>query len=123
MNRHIINHAYNTGELEHCGTSMVSDHFYSADGMDWKMISPNVEPYAHTIRYDDGTSHTYTTLERPNIHFDATGQMTHLNLAADLITGDEGCKDRKDHNRGGGCCCTNCKWTDHAGTIIVALDV
>jgi hypothetical protein len=102
---------------------MVSDHFYSADGMDWKMISPNVEPYAHTIRYDDGTSHTYTTLERPNIHFDATGQMTHLNLAADLITGDEGCKDRKDHNRGGGCCCTNCKWTDHEGTIIVALEV
>ena len=35
-------------------------------------------------------SHTYTTLERPNLHFSPAGKLTHINLAADLITGDEG---------------------------------
>ena len=72
---------------------------------------------------DDGTSHTYTTLERPNLHFDATGQLTHINLAADLVTGDEGCADRsKRHSHFGHIPCDNCKWDDHAGTVIIALD-
>ena len=61
------------------------------------MLVPNVEPYGHTVRWDDGSTHTYTTLERPNLHFDGSGQLTHINLAADLDTGDEGCPDRKDH--------------------------
>lgn len=79
--------------------------------------------YSHTVHYDDGTSHTYTTLERPNLHFDSKGQMTHLNVAADLITGDEGCAARTRHSHFGHCPCDNCKWDDHAGTIIIALDV
>ena len=29
----------------------------------------------------------YTTLERPNLHFDSAGRPTHLVLAADLTTG------------------------------------
>ena len=28
-------------------------------------------PYGHSVKFDDGTSHTYTTLERPNIHFNS----------------------------------------------------
>jgi hypothetical protein len=72
------------------------------------------------VHFDDGTSHTYTTLERPNIHFDAAGQMTHLGLAADLVTGDEGCANRT-WRRGGKTACTNCKYTDHAGTLLVKL--
>jgi len=42
----------------------------------------------------------------------------------DLMTQDGGCPDyevcpaKKAH-----CACTNCKYADHAGTIIIALDV
>ena len=75
------------------------------------------------MHYDDGTTHTYTTLERPNLHFDANGQLTHINLAADLVTGDEGCANRTKHSHFGHTPCDNCKWDDHAGTIVIALDV
>jgi len=83
---------------------VVSAHFcstYSANGKNWTWTP---QPYTHTVDYDDGTSRTYTTLERSNLHFDAAGQLTHLNLnlAADQVTGDE--------------------WDDHAGTINIALD-
>jgi hypothetical protein len=44
----------------------------------------------------------YTTLERPNIHFDGAGRMTHLVLAADLVTGDEGCASRPWPRKGPG---------------------
>jgi len=119
-NWHIINHAYSNLQYDHCGNSTVSAHFYSEDGKTWHW-SP--DPYGHTVHYDDGTSHTYTTLERPNMVFSSDGQVTHLNLAADLVTGDEGCGDRPDHRHFGHVPCDNCKWDDHAGTIIVALDV
>ena len=120
-NFHVINHAYTTKEFEHCGTSIVSDHLFSPDGKDWHVLEPYVMPYGHTVHYEDGTSHTYTTLERPNCHFDATGTMTHINLAADMITQDEGCGDRASCHEHP-CSCTNCKYGDHAGTIIIALD-
>jgi hypothetical protein len=77
-------------------------------------------PVGHTVKFDDGTSHCYTTLERPNIHFDSTGQMTHLGLAADLITGDEGCSNSSWHGKGQ-TACTNCKYKDHAGTLLIKL--
>lgn len=125
-NWHIINHAYDTSQLDHCGSSRLSTHFYSADGMEWDMLVPNVEPYGHTVHWDDNTSHTYTTLERPNLYFNTEGELTHIHLAADLVTGDEGCKDIPNcHAKGeqGKCPCVNCKYTDHAGTIVVALGV
>jgi hypothetical protein len=117
-NWHIINHAYSNVQYENCSDSDVSAHFFSADGMTW---SYSQQPYGHTVEYDDGTSHSYVTLERPNLHFDANGVLTHINLAADLITQGEGCQSRPDHAHFGHCPCDNCKWDDHAGTIIVAL--
>jgi hypothetical protein len=42
------------------------------------------------VHYDDGSSFTFATLERPNLHFDSQGQLTHINLAADLTTPDAG---------------------------------
>jgi len=120
-NWHIINHAYSNVQYENCGSSYVSAHFFSTDGKAWTW-SPD-QPYGHKVQYDDGTSHTYTTLERPNIHFDSSGQMTHINLAADLITQDEGCASRTKHAHFGHTPCDNCKWDDHAGTTIIALDV
>jgi hypothetical protein len=125
-NWHIINHAYDLTQSEQCGSSVVSDHFFSKDGKDWHAIG-GVEPYGHTVHFDDGTSHTYSTLERPYIYFDATNQMTHISFAADLTVGDEGCKDRSTGfcaaHKIKPCCCNCCKFEDHAGTIVVALDV
>ena len=71
-------------------------------------------PYSHVVHYDDGTSFTFVTLERPNIHFDSGGQMTHINLAADLTTTDSGC--------GHGRACAECKFYRHCGTTIIKLD-
>jgi hypothetical protein len=117
-------------ELDHCANSTVSDHFFSENGKDWHLLA-GIQPYGHTVQYDDGVTHTYSTLERPFIYFNAAGQMTHLSLAADLITGDEGCKDRHDKHCNEteakfgtkGCACSTCKYADHAGTVVVALDV
>ena len=100
--------------------------FSDSNGMEWHMLdNPHVEPYSHAVKYEDGTSHTYTTLERPNCHFNAQGQMTHINLAADMTTQDGGCPSYQvcPAKVGGKCACTNCKYADHAGTIIIALEV
>ena len=122
-NWHIINHAYDVSQLENCASSTLSTHFFSEDGHDWHLLT-GVQPYGHTVCFDDGTCHTYATLERPFLHFDQHGQMTHLVLAADLITGDEGCANRTGKHAGpNGTACTNCKYNDHAGTIVVTLDV
>lgn len=109
-NWHIINHAYDTSQKTQCGNSTLSTHFFSSDGRNWRCGPRN--PYGHVVHFDDGTKHTYTTLERPNIHFDAHGQMDYLSLAADLVTGDEGCAPTP---------CTNCKYKDPAGTLVVKL--
>lgn len=124
-NWHIINHCFDLTQFDNCGSSSVSDHLFSPDLKNWHRLSPRVEPYTHTVKYEDGTSHTYTTLERPNLHFDSTGQLTHINLAADMITQDAGCANYTQcpAKINGQCACTNCKYADHAGTIIIALDV
>ncbi len=120
-NLHVINHAYSVSQFFNCSSSFVSSHFFF-DGTSWGWTD---EPYGHQVTFDDGTTHAYITLERPNLHFDSTGQLTHINFAADLVTGNEGCYNRTgqpgptpDHTA-----CVNCKYGDHAGTVIVALNV
>ncbi len=105
-NWHIINHAYSNLEYTNCSVSAASAHFFSADGRNW---SYSAQPYRHIVVYDDGTEHVYVTLERPNIHFDETGQPRFLVAAADLITGDEGCGARTKHAHNGHTPCDNCK--------------
>jgi hypothetical protein len=64
---HIINHAYDTSQHDHCGSSTLSAHQFSPDGVEWHMVVPNVEPYGHTVHYDDGTSHTCVRVDnRPH---------------------------------------------------------
>ena len=107
------------------GTSLLSTHFYSEDGSRWHFLPRGIQPYAHTVRYDDGTSHMFGTIERPSLFFDETGQLTHLHLAADLVMDDSGCGDRKKCTGSfqGKCPCVNCKYDDHGGTTIIALAV
>ena len=109
---HIICHAYNTSEMADCGSSHVSAHFFSLDGKDWRWTD---QPYGHTVTYDDGTALTYATLERPFLSFNAEGQPAFLSLAADLAAVDRDCPAKE--------CCACCKFSDHAGTIVVALAV
>eukprot|EP00035_Acanthoeca_spectabilis_P030767 m.10833 g.10833 ORF g.10833 m.10833 type:complete len:409 (-) comp4362_c1_seq1:124-1350(-) len=125
-NWHIINHCYDNHEWENCSTSVLSSHFFSPDGKTWHFLNPPVQPYSHTVQYDDGSSHMFVTMERPNVFLDESGQVTHIHLAADLVTGDEGCGNdpkRQAHAHFGHVPCDNCKYDDHGGTTIIALDV
>jgi hypothetical protein len=110
-NFHIINHAYNTGQKTNCTSSWVSSHFFSTDGKTWGHTD---QPYGHTVNFSDGSSHSYCTLERPGLNFDKTGKLTHIHFAADLVSTDAGCVN-------GGGSCVNCKYNDHAGTLLVKL--
>jgi hypothetical protein len=120
---HIINHAFNVHEWEKCASSLLSTHFFSPDGKTWHFLPQAIQPYSHTVQYDDGTSHMFVTIERPTVFFDEHGQLTHIHLAADLVTGDAGCGARKGHSNYGHCPCVNCKYDDHGGTTIIELDV
>lgn len=126
-NWHIVNHCYDNHEYKDCGTSVLSSHFFSKDGKTWDFLTQGVQPYSHAVQYDDGTSHNFVTMERPNLYFDKHGQLTHIHLAADLVTGPEGCGNRTGPHGGpahfGHTPCDNCKYEDHGGTTIIALDV
>ena len=121
-NWHIVNHCYNNHEFENCGTSVLSSHFFSPDGKVWHFLEQGVQPYSHTVQYDDGTSHNFVTMERPNMFFDEHGQLTHIHLAADLVTGPEGCGNRTGPHGGpahfGHTPCDNCKYEDHGVSLI-----
>ena len=125
-NWHALYHAANASQLTHCGSSRVSAHVFSADdGRTWhELASPSVEPYKPMVTWTDGVK-MYATVERPHAYFYAgSGRMTHLGLAADLVTGDEGCAlapNCHPKRQQGHCPCCNCKYLDHAGTILVAL--
>jgi len=121
-NWHIINHAYSTTQWEHCSASLLSSHFFSTDGKTWNFLPGAIQPYGHTVEYDDGTSHMFVTIERPTMYFDEHGLLTHIHLAADLVTGDEGCGNRTKHANFGHTPCVNCKYGDHGGTTIIALE-
>lgn len=122
-NWHIVNHAYSEHEYTNCSTSLLSTHFFSQDGKDWHFLPQAVQPYSHTVPYNDGSSHMFITMERPNLYFDRTGQLTHIHLAADGVTGDEGCGNRTAHAHFGHTPCDNCKYGDHGTTTIIALNV
>jgi hypothetical protein len=141
-NIHVINHAYSTAQKTNCSTSHVSSHFFAApDGQLW---GHSDQPYGHTVTFDDGTRHSYCTLERPNLFFDADGVLTHAHFAADLVTEDEGCAARGKGERQAAAPtaalaafrparlsltspifslpgCVDCKYADHAGTLLVKL--
>ena len=121
---HIVNHAYSAHEWRNCSGSVLSSHFFSADGgVTWHFLPQAVQPYSHTVRYDDGSAHMFVTMERPSMLFDERGRLTHIHLAADLVTGDEGCGERVNHTHFGHCPCDNCKYEDKGGTTIIALNV
>lgn len=68
-NFHIINHAYDPHEWQNCSSSVLSTHFFSRDGKVWHFLPQVVQPYNHTVHYDDGSSHMFVTIERPSVFF------------------------------------------------------
>jgi hypothetical protein len=112
---HIINHAYNTTQNSNCGNSYVSAHWFSIDGKNWFWSSE--EPYGHTVTYDDGSSHTFATLERPFLHFDSNGNADYLVCAVDLDASQQ-CGVSFDNTIA---CCDCCKFYDHDGTTVIKL--
>jgi len=124
-NFHIINHAYNPHEWDNCSSSVLSSHFFSKDAKTWSFYKEGIQPYSHTVKYDDGSSFMFVTMERPNVYLDKTGQLTHIHLAADLVdySRTKNCAARANHSHYGHCPCDNCKYEDHGGTTIIALAV
>ena len=57
--------------------------------------------------------------------FDEHGQLTHIHLAADLVTGPEGCGNRTGVHGGpahfGHTPCDNCKYEDHGVSLVTSL--
>jgi len=131
-NWHALFHASNGSQLTHCSTSRVASHAFSADGgKTWNWTTPSgllggpisSEPYKPVVHWADGTQ-VYSTMERPHAYLDATGRMTHLGVAAPLNVGDEGCKEVPNCFPGrdqGHCPCVNCKYTSHAGSLLITL--
>jgi hypothetical protein len=116
-NWHIINHAYNKTQNSDCGSSFVSAHWFSGDGgLTWQW-SPD-EPYSHTVTYDDGSSHTFATLERPYLHFNSQGYPDYLICAVDLDASQQ-CANHNSVDTIA--CCDCCKFWDHAGTTVILL--
>ena len=129
---HILNHRYVQTETTQCESSTVSAHVFSPDGQHWHALEPAVQPYGHTVKYDDGSAFTFVTLERPNAHFNENGVMTHINFAADLTTADAGCNGNTATATATATAagslfkpksCAECKFYRHCGTTVVALDV
>ena len=118
-NWHILYHVYSTtdgtqGGPGACTNATVSGHLFSADGYVWQP-SP-VRPYTSQIETADGRHITVSTRERPNIFFDASGQMTHLFNAVCAAPGDV-CAAHT------GTGCVDCKYEQWDYNLVVPFDV
>ena len=83
-NFHVIYHVYRTGpvggDAHNClpghDGSIVSGHYYSADGFTWAAAS--TPPYGNVVNITDGSALLLTTRERPKMIFNANGDPTHI---------------------------------------------
>ena len=73
-------------------------------------------PYSSQIAMAGGGSVTVSTRERPNIFFDASGQMTHLFNAVCAADGDS-CAEHT------GTGCVDCKYKQWDYNLVAPLDV
>ena len=129
-NWHLLQHAFDLNDTQHCLSSTVSAHAFSPDGKEWHTVAPYVAPYGHSFARQDGSTAKFSTCERPKLIIDAKRKApTHMIFAVDAATKDEGCRHREGdacepHGTvpGSQCGCVNCKWGDRGDTIIVQLE-
>jgi hypothetical protein len=121
---HALYHASSYPQIDGCGASRVTAHIFSGDsGKTWHALIPEVQPYKPKVRWTDGEQ-VYSTMERPHLYTDAAGRITHLGVAAPLNIGDEGCEKTpncKPSRQQGHCPCVNCKYSSHAGSVLIEL--
>ena len=77
--QHILWHVYNS--TEPCGSCLpenapLSGHWFSADGHTWNVS--DTQPYSNVVHTTDGKQLRLSTLERPKLMFDDSGEITHL---------------------------------------------
>ena len=74
---HVIVHAYNsTTPCGACESPLVSAQMFSRNGQEW--FTTNVSPYTNEVVFEDGSTHIFSTRERPKLLFNGRGQPTHL---------------------------------------------
>eukprot|EP01043_Picozoa_sp_COSAG02_P017945 COSAG02_NODE_825_length_16730_cov_58.738260_9_plen_488_part_00 len=104
---HLLYHAYNFKSTTDCDSGAISLHAFSTDGKNWTTLSEYVQPYSSKIMYEDGSSHVFSTVERPKMFFDSAGHMTHLFNAA------------FDPSECHPTACVSCKWNGTLGPLRV----
>jgi hypothetical protein len=118
-NWHIIYHVYTVTDGKQggpgaCSNATVSGHVFSTDGHTWHPSASS--PYSSQVAMRDGRLITVSTRERPNIFFNAAGQMTHLFNAVCAATGDS-CAAHT------GTGCVDCKYEQWDYNLVAPLDV
>ena len=118
-NWHVLYHVYTVTDGKQggpgaCANTTVSGHIFSTDGHTWHASAES--PYSSQIAMRDGQHITVSTRERPNIFFDASGQMTHLFNAVCAATGDS-CAAHT------GTGCVDCKYEAWDYNLVVPFDV
>ena len=102
---HLLYHAYNFKSKTDCDAGAISLHAFSLDGKNWTTLSEYVQPYTSKVVYEGGSSHVFSTLERPKMFFDSTGRMTHLFNSA------------FDPSECAPTACVSCKWNGTLGPL------
>ena len=102
---HLLYHAYNFNSTTNCDSGAISLHAFSRDGRNWTTLSEFVQPYSSKVIYEDGSSHVFSTLERPKVFFDSEGRMTHIFNAA------------MDPSECHPTACVECKWNGTKGAL------
>ena len=140
---HVIYHVYNTDDGKQggpgaCRNTTVSGHIFSEDGLAWCVLESMIalslkrsedvialssrrhasptSPYSAQVALAGGRGVTVSTRERPNLFFDAAGQMTHLFNAVCANPGD-------DCAAGTGTGCVDCKYESWDFNLVAPLDV
>ena len=70
--------------------TLVAGHAFSLDGVDW--LTSDVPPYGNAVTYEDGTTRSFATVERPHLMFDRdSGEIAYLVNGVSDVWGDEPC--------------------------------
>jgi hypothetical protein len=84
----------------------ISLHAFSRDGKNWSTLPQYIQPYTSKVVYEDGSTHVFSTLERPKIFVDPqTNRLSHLFNAA------------FDPSECAPTACVSCKWNGTFGKL------
>lgn len=100
---HILSHTYTRQPGGPDVQNSISGHLFSRNVEGPWTVSPD-EPYDNVVTYEDGTSETFATLERPKLFFSANNTPTHITNGVSPVWPCGGCTGFGDAPTTGGCC-------------------